>query len=280
MRQSLQELLITPVQRLPRYALLLDAIRKKTPDNLPDHKLLQEAIAKVEDVLTHINEDKRKTEGQLLMFEVIKDIEGGELLLSSRRSFVAKVDAKLIVKGENYNPVLYKGHVITIFLFNDMLEICKKRTVKRSDSLTSRATLKATPTRPGLTGSSTAKKSYRHIETIAFTSIKSIYFFNESGTGFDDAILIQTSELTSDSKILKQYAFLITSGKVEFIKKLRMYFNRTFSEECKNSTSNLNSNGSKSLPISTPFCKGSQSEIGSFDFTYAEMLSSSLSKSR
>lgn len=123
MRQSLQELLITPVQRLPRYLLLLEAIRKKTSPHLADHKLLQDAIGTIEDVLTHINEDKRKTEGQMLMFEVVKDIEGGELLLSSRRSFVTKVDAKLIVKNENSQPVLYKGHVITLFLFNDMLEV-------------------------------------------------------------------------------------------------------------------------------------------------------------
>lgn len=124
MRQSLQELLITPVQRLPRYCLLLDAIRKKTPANLPDHLLLQDAVSTIEDVLTHINEDKRKTEGQVLMFQVVEDIEGGEHLLSSRRSFVAKVDAKLIVRGEeNMQPVFYKGHMMTLFLFNDMLEV-------------------------------------------------------------------------------------------------------------------------------------------------------------
>lgn len=158
--------------------------------------------------------------------------------------------------------------------------------MKRGDSFTSRASFKATPTRPGLASSgisSSSKKSYRHIEAISFASLKSVYHFSESGTGFDNSILIQTSELTPDHKILKQYAFQITSGKTDFFKKLRMYFNRFQQQECPAPppTTDLNDSlCSRPLPAKTPFCKGSLSDLGAFDFSYAEMLASSLSKSR
>ncbi|KOB72011.1 Pebble, partial [Operophtera brumata] len=64
-RQSLQELLIRPVQRLPSISLLLDDILKHTNKNNPDHSALVQALAGLREVMSHINEDKRKTEGQL-----------------------------------------------------------------------------------------------------------------------------------------------------------------------------------------------------------------------
>lgn len=122
MRQTLQELLITPVQRLPRYSLLLGEILKQTEPTNPDHPQLKLALAKIAEILTHINEDKRKTEGQVAMFEVVNDIEGGEHLLSSKRHFLTKIDAKIILK-ELDSLVAYKHHSLTLFLFSDVLVV-------------------------------------------------------------------------------------------------------------------------------------------------------------
>ncbi|KAH9634147.1 hypothetical protein HF086_001349 [Spodoptera exigua] len=74
-RQSLQELLIRPVQRLPSISLLLDDILKHTHKNNPDHGALVQALAGLREVMSHINEDKRKTEGQLQMFDIYNDID-------------------------------------------------------------------------------------------------------------------------------------------------------------------------------------------------------------
>ena len=84
-RQTLQQLLINPVQRLPRYSLLLKEILRVTDDKNPDKADLKEAIEKIAEVLTHINEDKRKTEDIVAMFEIVNDIEGAPSLLSAQR---------------------------------------------------------------------------------------------------------------------------------------------------------------------------------------------------
>ncbi|CAM9336759.1 unnamed protein product, partial [Lampetra planeri] len=74
-RQSLVELLIRPVQRLPSVALLLNDIKKHTADDNPDKITLEKAIESLKEVMTHINEDKRKTEGQKQIFNVVYEVD-------------------------------------------------------------------------------------------------------------------------------------------------------------------------------------------------------------
>lgn len=74
-RQSLQELLIRPVQRLPSISLLLNDLLKQTPKTNPDNVELEKALATIKEVMTHINEDKRRTEGQVVLFDIFNDIE-------------------------------------------------------------------------------------------------------------------------------------------------------------------------------------------------------------
>lgn len=103
-RQSLQDLLIRPVQRLPSINLLLHGqyrrkpyffrsmnrfcetvfnsrlswsldILRYTSKTSGDYKALEAAIVSIQDVMAHINEDKRKTEGQVALFDIFNDIE-------------------------------------------------------------------------------------------------------------------------------------------------------------------------------------------------------------
>lgn len=74
-RQTLIELLIRPVQRLPSTLLLLDDILKETPKTHRDHELLTKAICSLKEVMTHINEDKRKTDNHMTMFNLVNDID-------------------------------------------------------------------------------------------------------------------------------------------------------------------------------------------------------------
>ena len=53
---DLESFLILPVQRIPRYMLLLDALLKFTPPDHPDFNNLTEAIAKVKSVADHLNQ--------------------------------------------------------------------------------------------------------------------------------------------------------------------------------------------------------------------------------
>ncbi|KAM7410629.1 hypothetical protein PAMA_001863 [Pampus argenteus] len=122
-RQSLAELLIRPVQRLPSVALLLNDIKKHTSDDNPDKITLEKAIESLKEVMTHINEDKRKTEGQKQIFDVVYEVDGCPAnLLSSHRSLVHRVET--IALGDQPCD---RGEQVTLFLFNDCLEIARKR---------------------------------------------------------------------------------------------------------------------------------------------------------
>ncbi|XP_006861910.1 PREDICTED: protein ECT2 isoform X3 [Chrysochloris asiatica] len=122
-RQSLVELLIRPVQRLPSVALLLNDLKKHTTDENPDKSTLEKAIGSLKEVMTHINEDKRKTEARKQIFDVFYEVDGCPAnLLSSHRSLVQRVETISI--GDYPCD---RGEPVTLFLFNDCLEIAKKR---------------------------------------------------------------------------------------------------------------------------------------------------------
>lgn len=52
---SLKDYLITPVQRVPRYSLLLDDLLKHTSEGHPDRELLANAVQKIKEVATNVN---------------------------------------------------------------------------------------------------------------------------------------------------------------------------------------------------------------------------------
>ncbi|KAJ8797742.1 hypothetical protein J1605_017168 [Eschrichtius robustus] len=117
-RQSLVELLIRPVQRLPSVALLLNDLKKHTAEENPDKSTLEKAIGSLKEVMTHINEDKRKTEAQKQIFDVVYEVDGCPAnLLSSHRSLVQRVET--VSLGEHPCD---RGEQVTLFLFNDCLE--------------------------------------------------------------------------------------------------------------------------------------------------------------
>ncbi|NWR70179.1 ECT2 protein, partial [Centropus unirufus] len=122
-RQSLAELLIRPVQRLPSVVLLLNDIKKHTAEENPDKIILERAIESLKEVMTHINEDKRKTEAQKQFFDVVYEVDGCPAnLLSSHRSLVQRLET--VALGDD---LCDRGEQVTLFLFNDCLEIARKR---------------------------------------------------------------------------------------------------------------------------------------------------------
>ncbi|XP_043377681.1 protein ECT2 isoform X8 [Chelonia mydas] len=122
-RQSLAELLIRPVQRLPSVALLLNDLKKHTAEDNPDKGMLERAIESLKEVMTHINEDKRKTEAQRLIFDVVYEVDGCPAnLLSSHRSLVQRLET--VALGDD---LCDRGEQVTLFLFSDCLEIARKR---------------------------------------------------------------------------------------------------------------------------------------------------------
>uniref|UniRef100_A0A8C5TE21 Epithelial cell transforming 2 n=1 Tax=Malurus cyaneus samueli TaxID=2593467 RepID=A0A8C5TE21_9PASS len=129
-RQSLAELLIRPVQRLPSVALLLNDIKKHTAEENPDKVTLERAIESLKEVMTHINEDKRKTEAQRQFFDVVYEVDGCPVMLSCKKANLLSSHRSLVQRLETValgDDLCDRGEQVTLFLFNDCLEIARKR---------------------------------------------------------------------------------------------------------------------------------------------------------
>ncbi|XP_050532431.1 protein ECT2 isoform X2 [Daktulosphaira vitifoliae] len=166
-RQSLQELLIRPVQRLPSISLLLNDILKHSEKNNPDHIALVSALASIREVMTHINEDKRRTEGQVVLFDIFNEIDNcPPHLVSSHRSFITKCD--VIELSDNLSG---RGDHLTIFVFSDIVEVCKKRKCFNGKS----------PKEPN-SGSHklNGAKLYKHIKLMPLNIIKQVIDIKET----------------------------------------------------------------------------------------------------
>ena len=70
-----------PVQRVPRYVLLIKDLLKYTPEDHPDYKQLSDALAGFQKLATEINEKKRSAENQAKLQEYDDLIKGNRNLL-------------------------------------------------------------------------------------------------------------------------------------------------------------------------------------------------------
>jgi len=86
--QTTESLLITPIQRLPRYELFLSTLLKQTHSLHPDYSLLKRALQEVKELNVRINEDKREFEQREAVFQVQERIHMEGDLVKEGRKFV------------------------------------------------------------------------------------------------------------------------------------------------------------------------------------------------
>ncbi|XP_042913541.1 rho guanine nucleotide exchange factor 17-like [Parasteatoda tepidariorum] len=138
---TLDALLIMPVQRIPRYELLIKELLKHTPMDHPDYKLLLQAQREVHDLAVKINKVER--EAMLLeqriqkLKEVEQLIDGVTDLVQGDREFIrhdhVQIPGGLGMKKER-----------CLFLFSDMLlitSIKKKGAIRKSSVAVNAAAL-------------------------------------------------------------------------------------------------------------------------------------------
>ena len=119
-QKKLNALLITPVQRIPRYKLLLDDIIKNTPRFHPDKDNLQEARIQIDSIAWYINDQIKDYENSRIMIDIQKSLQGGV-------PKIIKPDRKLIKQGNLMKVNKNGGHAQPryVILFSDMLMYCK-----------------------------------------------------------------------------------------------------------------------------------------------------------
>ncbi|XP_035430234.2 protein ECT2 isoform X6 [Spodoptera frugiperda] len=216
-RQSLQELLIRPVQRLPSISLLLDDILKHTHKNNPDHGALVQALAGLREVMSHINEDKRKTEGQLQMFDIYNDIDQCPAhLVSSHRSFVSRCEVVELSK-----ELSGRGDHLVLFLFTDTMEVCKKR---------SKAFNSKSPTNGTGTMRIGSSKPYRHISLMPLSTVKRVVDIREAEDCHNVFALMCRNNQELKEKL---FSFMITDETVDKSHFLRQLCRQMANTVCK-----------------------------------------------
>mmetsp|Transcript_5100 Transcript_5100/g.6213 ORF Transcript_5100/g.6213 Transcript_5100/m.6213 type:complete len:239 (-) Transcript_5100:73-789(-) len=121
---ELDSFLILPVQRMPRYLLLLKELHKYTPENHPDYAGLTSALDYISNVLSTINEKKRHAEATNTSHKILTidksmlyEMEDFEGIVHPKRVYlyegVLKWDE---MEEEAENPYW--------FLFNDIIVFC------------------------------------------------------------------------------------------------------------------------------------------------------------
>ncbi|CAG8468194.1 9699_t:CDS:10, partial [Ambispora leptoticha] len=111
---TLQAYLIMPVQRIPRYKMLLEDLLKKTDENHLDYLNLKKAYQVIEHVATFVNETIRQHEMFITMLEIQKSLTGfDEVLLVPARTFIKRGTIKKICRRNHQDR--------EFFLFSDIL---------------------------------------------------------------------------------------------------------------------------------------------------------------
>lgn len=110
--------LIEPVQRLPRYKLLLENLTKKTDREHPDFESLDYSVQQIEEIANYVNEKRRENESIIRVVHLQEELGVTDLVKPSR---------KLIKEGTLHKIKLNeKGSVpAQLYLFNDLL-LCVK----------------------------------------------------------------------------------------------------------------------------------------------------------
>jgi len=127
---QLNSLLIEPVQRIPRYQLLLEDLVANTPKAHPEFEDLLKALRKILMIIVKLNETESSGQTKS-MWSVYQKIRGrGSSLWAPSRKFVRKDVFWRVFNGENLECV--PPVKVLAFLFTDCVIICDGRNVRRS----------------------------------------------------------------------------------------------------------------------------------------------------
>ena len=111
---TLSDMVILPVQRIPRYKLLVQEIFKRTEKDHPDFEGLEKALALIEKINSENNAKLKDLDSRMKVLNITNDLEKGPNLSSPTRKFVFAGEMfKIKVNGKLEKMIFY--------LFNDCM---------------------------------------------------------------------------------------------------------------------------------------------------------------
>jgi len=118
--QKLESFLIMPVQRLPRYRLLLEDLVRHTAEGHPDLRSLGDAVETVKAVLVVVNDASREAEALMQVVQIAET-----LLLKSVRINLVEAHRRFVHRGQLNVIGMIGMSPRLVFLFNDLFLISK-----------------------------------------------------------------------------------------------------------------------------------------------------------
>ncbi|KAI3657907.1 hypothetical protein MP638_003544 [Amoeboaphelidium occidentale] len=115
--------LIMPVQRIPRYKLLLTDLMKYTPKCHPDYENIRLALENVEMIASFVNEQIRQFENALQILQLQSRLVGYED--SNGEAILLRPGRKLIKFGKLTRIGPKEHQIVSVFLFNDLLIVAR-----------------------------------------------------------------------------------------------------------------------------------------------------------
>lgn len=109
-RLSLKDLLIKPVQRIPRYLLFVKDIMKHTPHTHSDYTLLQQALRELTNFANHVNESERMSDRIQQHRELLGTAEGLASCLTNSSTLI-RCDGVTEIKGSAHR----KDRILMLF---------------------------------------------------------------------------------------------------------------------------------------------------------------------
>ncbi|PAA75729.1 hypothetical protein BOX15_Mlig007985g2, partial [Macrostomum lignano] len=114
-QMRLDALLIMPVQRVPRYELLLTQLLRCTPTGHPDYPTLQRSVAQVSEVARHINDTVRSQQSAEELLAVQRSLRSAPKLLAPGRTLVKRGQLKKVDRAGG------QARERDVMLFTDIL---------------------------------------------------------------------------------------------------------------------------------------------------------------
>ncbi|PVD33340.1 hypothetical protein C0Q70_04594 [Pomacea canaliculata] len=164
MKLSIKDLLIMPVQQIPRYRLLLEDLLEHTHKNHPDYLQLKEATIQMEKIVKHMNESMRQKENSQKMLAIQKCFDSSApQILQPGRLFLKEGPLKKITCKEE-RLVLFSEEIGVAQSWSDAIEMAIRKA--KRDFLTLKKTQQSQDT-------STAVNSNDHPTLGQFSSDES-----------------------------------------------------------------------------------------------------------
>jgi len=127
--------IVLPVQRLPRYVMLLSDLLKYTPKEHPDNPLLQKVCAELPLLVANINKtiDPARAASMQTNIQIASNIagDGTDIIVRCERKFMYKIPLKKVT--EEYPSKRDKTHRKgMLYVFDSLLVVCTKTTSSKT----------------------------------------------------------------------------------------------------------------------------------------------------